>query len=96
MTDNLPQTHVISAEEAEDGFQRMYGEHYGPYGAVCINTGQFDAGVCWKCKLKGKDRQIAALREEVAELKAGIIRPTCSVCHGPPGDCLGHNDACPC
>ena len=28
------------------------GEHYGPYGTACIMTGQFDAGQCWKCRIK--------------------------------------------
>lgn len=27
-------------------------EHYGPYGAVCMFTGQFDSGECWICQAK--------------------------------------------
>jgi hypothetical protein len=27
-------------------------EHYGLYGTACIMTGQFDAGLCWKCQIK--------------------------------------------
>ena len=35
------------------------GEHYGEYGSACIMTGQFDAGLCWKCKIKDLEAMVA-------------------------------------
>lgn len=41
------------------------GEHYGPYGTACINTGQFDAGECWKCQNSRLRTERAKLRDEL-------------------------------
>lgn len=40
------------------------GEHYGLYGPVCINTGQFDAGVCWKCQIKALKAEDKRFKQE--------------------------------
>ena len=42
----------------------QHEEHYGPYGAVCMYTGQFDSGECWVCQ--AKTRQIST--EEATQL----------------------------
>ena len=48
--------------------QRRESDHYGPYGPVCQNIGQFDAGECYICYAKRK-REVAKARErEVVNL----------------------------
>jgi len=54
---------------------RMFAEHYGPYGTACINTGQFDAGECWKCQIKRLEKELDTARKVIVimhEDKAGI------------------------
>ena len=51
---------------------REGAEHYGPYGANCMNTGQFDAGECWLCYAKRKKKEAAELEEQVAKLEADL------------------------
>ena len=41
------------------------GEHYGFYGTACMNTGQFDAGECWKCEIKRLRKERDNLKEAV-------------------------------
>lgn len=48
--------------------QRDESDHYGPFGPVCQNTGQFDSGECYICErnrlrevVKSKERQIEDL-----------------------------------
>ena len=44
-------------------------EHYGPYGPVCMNTGQFDAGECWLCYMKRKRKELKVFRRKVDNIK---------------------------
>lgn len=46
--------------------------HYGYYGPVCINTGQFDAGLCWLCEIKSHETYLSALRAELSKTKQEI------------------------
>ena len=46
---------------------RFDAKHYGPYGAVCMNTGQFDAGECWLCYAKRKKKRIEELEAVVIQ-----------------------------
>lgn len=66
---------------------RKNAEHYGPYGANCMATGQFDAGECWLCYAKRKKKRVAELeaallfiRDEAHNLKTaeGIAREALS------------------
>lgn len=50
-----------------------HGEHYGPYGAHCMNMGQLDAGLCWKCQIEELVNQQKVLKEQLSiwKRKAG-------------------------
>lgn len=37
-------------------------DHWGPYGPVCINIGQFDAGECYICYAKRKKQEAAEMQ----------------------------------
>ena len=41
---------------------RVGADHFGRFGAVCMNTGQFDAGECWLCYAKRKKREAAEMQ----------------------------------
>ena len=44
-------------EELEEIIASRDGaEHFGRYGAVCMYTGQFDAGECWLCEIKRRKK----------------------------------------
>jgi hypothetical protein len=62
-------------QEMDDAIARSTGEHYGMYGAACINTGQFDAGVCWKCKIKRLEDEISKIHDEMMKLAQTRINP---------------------
>jgi hypothetical protein len=55
-------------------------EHYGFYGTACINTGQFDAGECWKCEIKRLRKERDEAKDRAAALEAGCSTP--STVHG--------------
>lgn len=93
-------TIVISEKEAEDGFNRMYGEHYGPYGTACANTGQFDAGECWKCTI----RRLRQYRDNLLAEQKEKNDPACPTCNRAilpgstiawKGDKVYHGGCCP-
>lgn len=52
----------------DDGRERMYGKHYGPYGTACVYTGQFDAGVCWKCEIRKLKEKVGSQQAKIDEL----------------------------
>jgi len=55
----------------EDGEEdRIISEHYGPYGAECINTGQFYAGECWKCKIRRLEKEVEKLKITILDVAA--------------------------
>jgi hypothetical protein len=50
-------------EELEERDKSREGaEHYGPYGANCMYTGQLDAGECWLCYAKRKKQEAAEMQ----------------------------------
>lgn len=49
--------------------QPEHDEHYGPYGAVCQNTGQFDSGKCWICQAKAGDMSVIEASKLILERK---------------------------
>jgi len=61
---------ITTLREALD---ERHGEHYGPYGTACQNTGQWDAGPCWKCQIKALQEQPRMLKEQLSiwKRKAG-------------------------
>lgn len=57
-------------EELEESItSRIGAEHFGPYGAVCINTGQFDSGECWLCYAKRKQEQSVLSSKKAGEMQ---------------------------
>lgn len=52
--------HIEELEERDKS--REGAEHYGPYGANCMYTGQFDAGECWLCYAKRKKQEAAEMQ----------------------------------
>ena len=53
-------------------------EHYGDYGPVCINTGQFDAGECYFCEARRKmvEREVRTAAEDRARKKyEKLVKP---------------------
>jgi hypothetical protein len=44
-------------------------DHFGPYGPVCMNTGQFDAGECWLCAGKRKQTERDLWKQKAAEMQ---------------------------
>lgn len=49
---------------------KRFTEHEGPYGEACINTGQFDAGECWKCQIRRLEAEVLALQARISEREA--------------------------
>ena len=45
-------------------------EHYGPYGAVCMSTGQFDSGECWICQATSGKMSVKEASQLIVERKS--------------------------
>lgn len=55
----------MNSDSSARSHDRMYGDHYGPYGSVCANTGQLDAGTCWKCQIKALKADVEFLETQL-------------------------------
>ena len=59
----LPSGIVEKIEELKErDTSREGAEHYGPYGANCMYSGQFDAGECWLCYAKRKKQEAGEMQ----------------------------------